>query len=85
MYCRNHFLCYNKITYELFSRIEERNEILMKNPIYAKAVAEPYFFGSESRWIRAVGAEKYSSQMFRKAFCLETLPKEAVLVAVSAN
>ena len=85
MYCRNNFLCYNKITYELFSRIEERNEILMKNPIYAKAVAEPYFFGSESRWIRAVGAEKYSSQMFRKTFCLETLPKKAVLIAMAAN
>ena len=57
----------------------------MKNPIYAKAVAEPYFFGEESRWIRAVGAEKYSSQMFRKTFCLEALPKKAVLIAMAAN
>ncbi len=64
---------------------EERNEILMKNPIYAKAVSEPYFFGKESRWIRAAGAEKYSEQMFRKTFCLEALPKKAVLLAMAAN
>ena len=64
---------------------EERNQILMKNPIYAKAVSEPYFFGEESRWIRAVGAEKHSSQMFRKTFCLENLPEKAVLLAMAAN
>ena len=57
----------------------------MKNPIYAKAVSEPYFFGEESRWIRAVGAEKYSEQMFRKTFDLETLPEKAVLLAMAAN
>lgn len=57
----------------------------MKNPIYAKAVSEPYFFGEESRWIRAEGAEKYYGQMFRKSFCLETLPKKAVLLAMAAN
>ena len=57
----------------------------MKNPIYAKAVSEPYYFGEESRWIRAVGAEKYYGQMFRKTFCLESLPKKAVLLAMAAN
>ena len=68
-----------------FARIQERNEILMKNPIYAKAVSEPYSFGEESRWIRAVGAEKYSGQMFRKKFCLDTMPKKAVLLAIASN
>ena len=57
----------------------------MKNPIYANAVSEPFYFGGESRWIRAVGAEKYSGQMFRKTFCLETLPKKAVLLAIASN
>ena len=57
----------------------------MKNPIYARAVCEPYFFGEESRWIHALGAEKFSSQMFRKAFSLEKLPEKAVLVAMAAN
>ena len=57
----------------------------MKNPIYARAVCEPYFFGEESRWIHASGAEKFSSQMFRKAFSLEKLPEKAVLVAMAAN
>ena len=65
--------------------MKERNVILMKNLIYAKAVSEPYFFGEESRWIRAVGAEKYSEQMFRKTFDLETLPEKAVLLAMAAN
>ncbi|MBQ2987539.1 MAG: family 78 glycoside hydrolase catalytic domain [Clostridia bacterium] len=57
----------------------------MKNPIYAKAVSEPYFFGGKSRWIRAVGAEKYAEQMFRKTFFLENMPKKAVLLAMAAN
>jgi len=57
----------------------------MKNPIYAKAVSEPYFFGEDSRWIRAAGAEKFSEQMFRKTFYLESLPKKAVLLAMAAN
>ena len=57
----------------------------MKNPIYAKAVSEPYFFGEKSRWIRAAGAEKYAEQMFRKTFFLENMPKKAVLLAMAAN
>ena len=57
----------------------------MKNPIYAKAVSEPYFFGNESSWIRAVGAEKFSEQMFRKTFYLDALPKKAVLIVMAAN
>ena len=57
----------------------------MKNPIYARAVSDPYFFGDESRWIRAVGVEKYSEQMFRKTFTLETLPEKAVILAMAAN
>ena len=57
----------------------------MKNPIYARAVCEPYFFGEQSRWIRAFGAGKFSSQMFRKSFSLEKLPEKAVLVAMAAN
>ena len=57
----------------------------MKNPIYAKAVSESCFFGDESRWIRAAGAEKYFGQMFRKSFCLEALPNKAVLLAMVAN
>jgi hypothetical protein len=57
----------------------------MKNPIYAKAVSDSCSFGEESRWIRAAGVEKYSGQMFRKAFCLEALPKKAVLLAMTAN
>lgn len=78
-------MCYNKVTYKAFAYTKERNEFLMKNPIYAKAVSEPYTFGTESRWIRAAGAEKYSEQMFRKTFCLDTLPKKAVLLAMAAN
>ena len=57
----------------------------MKNPIYARAVSEPYAFGAESRWIAPVKAEKFSSQMFRKRFFLETLPERAVLLAMAAN
>ena len=57
----------------------------MKNPIYATAVSEPYSFGENVRWIRPLGAEKFSSQMFRKTFSLETLPKKAVLLAMAAN
>ena len=85
MSCENVFFVLQYIHIRVFSRVKERNEILMKNPIYAKAVSEPYSFGEESRWIRSVGAEKYSGQMFRKKFCLETLPKKAVLLAIASN
>ena len=57
----------------------------MKNPIYARAVSEQYSFGEQSRWIHALGAAKFSSQMFRKTFSLEKFPEKAVLLAMAAN
>ncbi|MBE6666552.1 MAG: hypothetical protein E7603_10140 [Ruminococcaceae bacterium] len=57
----------------------------MKNPIYATAVSEPYSFGENTRWIRPLDVGKFSSQMFRKTFSLNKLPKKAVLLAMAAN
>ena len=58
---------------------------MMKNPVYANAVTESYAFGDLTRWIRPVGVTNFSSQMFRKTFTLEKMPKQAVMLAMAAN
>ncbi len=57
----------------------------MKNPVYAKTVTRAYDFGENARWIKPISVEKFSNQMFRKAFTLEKMPKEAVMLAMAAN
>ncbi|MBQ8497315.1 MAG: family 78 glycoside hydrolase catalytic domain [Clostridia bacterium] len=57
----------------------------MKNPVYAKAVSEPYRFGDSARWIRPTDVQNFSNQMFRKSFRLEKLPEKAVMLAMAAN
>jgi hypothetical protein len=58
---------------------------MMKNPVYANAVTESYAFGDLTRWIRPVDVTNFSSQMFRKRFTLEKMPKQAVMLAMAAN
>lgn len=51
----------------------------------AKKRTESYVFGSDTRWIHAGGAEKFSHQMLRGTFELVQVPESAVMLAMAVG
>ena len=57
----------------------------MRNPIYAQIDTDPYSFDESVRFIHATGVGKFSHQMFRGRFTVETMPNQALMLVLAAN
>ena len=58
----------------------------MINPVFAPVVVDrDHSFSADTRWIHGADSQNLSHPMYRRSFTLSAVPKQAVMLVLSAN